>query len=67
MICPFGVLPKRFFTFSLGVCFMLQDISLVEMQTYPQENVEMSLREGVQRIKFFSKTTGDREKIFVAP
>ena len=47
--------------------FMLQEISLVDMQIYPQENVEMSLREGVQRIKFFSKTTGDREKIFVAP
>ena len=28
---------------------MLQDISLVEMQIYPQENVKMSLREGVQR------------------
>ena len=31
---------------------MLQEISLVEMQIYPQENVKMSLREGVQRMMF---------------
>ena len=64
---PLWGLTKKILYVFAGCMFMLQEISLVEMQIYPQENVKMSLREGVQRIKFFSKTTGDREKIFVAP
>ena len=46
--------------------FMLQDISLVEMQISPGKR-KNEPREGVREIEFFSKTTGDREKIFVAP